>query len=135
LAAQFPEGQSERQAIDLYVRHRDGTELFFEMKTPGPNKDTSRAMKQAILTIMAMKKGQRAEAFASMAYNPYSRSGAGTPYTWNYALQFLELETDLLVARAFWERIGDVDTYDDLLEISDRVGLELDNYLQVHPKA
>lgn len=129
LATQFPGGNTTRQRVDLYVQRYDGREMFFEMKTPGPNKDTSRTMKKAILSIMAMKKGEAAEAFAAMAYNPYDADGNGSPYSWNYALQFLELQADLLVARAFWSRLGDERTYDELLQISEEVGKELDQYL------
>lgn len=129
LVTQFPGGNTTQQSVDLRVLRHDGTELFFEMKTPGPNKDTSRTMKKTILSIMAMKKGAPAEAYASMAYNPYSPDGAGQPYTWNYALQFLEGGKDLLVGRDFWECIGDATTYDELLEIAEDVGHDLEEYL------
>jgi len=39
-----------------------------------------------------------------------------------YALQFLELGTDLVVGRSFWEMIGDDQTYDELLKIAEEVG-------------
>ncbi|MGI8926384.1 MAG: TdeIII family type II restriction endonuclease [Tepidiformaceae bacterium] len=130
LSAQFPGGEAASRRADLFVLHADGTELFFEMKTPNPNKDTSRAMKRAILEIMAMKQGQQAEAYGSMAYNPYSPDGTPAPYAWNYAVQFLEPGTDLLIARAFWERIGDGSTYDELLDIAQRAGAKIDGYLE-----
>ena len=58
-----------------------------------------------------------------MAYNP---AGEGQSYTLypdsRYALQFLELGTDLVVGRSFWEMVGDGNTYQELLEISHEVG-------------
>jgi len=93
------------------------------MKTVAPNKDTSKLMKGTILLIMALRQGHAVEAYAGMAYNP---AGEGRSYTLypdsRYALQFLELETDLLVGRSFWEVIGDQQTYDELLAIAEEVG-------------
>ena len=80
------------------------------------------AMKRFILRLAAMKKGHRAEAFAATAYNPF---GDGRPYTWNYAAQFLEVGSDILIGRDFWAKIGDQDTYDELLQISEEVGREI----------
>ncbi len=72
------------------------------MKTVAPNKDNSKLMKGTILLIMALRQGHDAEAHAGMAYNP---AGEGRSYTLypdsRYALQFLELGTDLLVGRSF----------------------------------
>lgn len=93
------------------------------MKTVAPNKDTSKLMKGAVLLIMALRQGHNAEAYAGMAYNP---AGEAQPYSRckdsRYALQFLELGTDLVVGRSFWEMIGDGQTYDELLAIAQEVG-------------
>jgi len=107
---------------DLFVERQDQTELYFEMKTPKPNKDTSKAMKRGILLISALRKGHPVQAFGSAAYNPY---GDGAAYTWNYARQFMEIERDFLVGRSFWSAIGEPSTYDELLPIASEVGEEL----------
>jgi len=61
-----------------------------------------------------------------MAYNP---AGEGQSYTLyadsRYALQFLELGTDLVVGRPFWEMIGGAQTYDELLQIAEEVGVSV----------
>jgi hypothetical protein len=122
------EGGVTRQTIsDLFVRTTSGDEYYFEIKTPKPNKDTSKAMKQQILLISALRKGVVTHAHAAMAYNPF---GESQPYDWNYALQFLELEKDLLVGSRFWSTIGDADTYSELLEIARLAGISLDEYLR-----
>jgi len=69
-------------------------ELYFEMKTPQPNKGQCIGMKRFILQVAALRAGHSAEAFASSAYNPY---GDGKPYTWNYAEQFLQIGQDMLL--------------------------------------
>lgn len=107
---------------DLYILRHDGTEMYFEMKTPQPNKDTSIAMKRGMLLITAIRKGHAAEAYGSAAYNPY---GDGQSYLWNYARQFMEIHEDLLLGRDFWTKIGEDTTYDELLAISEEVGQEL----------
>ena len=119
---QYTGGDSIKVRADLFILTWDGRELYFEMKTPEPNKDTCVAMKRFILRTAAMKKGYQAEAFAATAYNPY---GDGQAYTWNYAIQFLEVGTDILIGRAFWSKIGDSNTYDELLQISEDVGDEI----------
>ncbi len=57
---------------------------------------------------------------------PTTLLGRGQSYTLyadsRYALQFLELGTDLVVGRPFWEMIGDSRTYDELLQVAQEVG-------------
>ncbi len=123
LGVQFPGGVNRQIISDLYVLTAEGRELYFEMKTVAPNKDTSKLMKSTILLIMALRQGHNAQAYAGMAYNPV---GEGRSYTLypdsRYALQFLELGTDLVVGRSFWEMIGDDQTYNELLRIAEEVG-------------
>jgi len=123
LANQFPGGVQRTVISDLFILTHDDEEQYFEMKTVAPNLDTSEKMKRRILTITALRYQHRVSAYASMAYN---RAGEGHSYAEysgsRYALQFLELNTDLIVGRPFWMMIGDERTYDELLEISAEVG-------------
>jgi hypothetical protein len=123
LANQFPGGVHRAVVSDLFIQTVDGRELYFEMKTVAPNKDTSELMKAKILLITALRYQHAVNAHASMAYNP---AGEGHPYSEypdsRYALQFLEVDTDLIVGRPFWTLIGDDHTYDELLQISEDVG-------------
>jgi len=130
LGVQFPGGVHRQVFSDLYVLARDGRELYFEMKTVAPNKDTSKLMKSTILLIMALRQEHNAHAYGGMAYNP---AGEGQSYTLysdsRYALQFLELGTDLVVGRSFWEMIGDDQTYEELLRISEEVGASVAQFI------
>ncbi len=119
LTVQTPDGAALAVTADLFIQTQDEKELYFEMKTPGPNKGQCLAMKRFILQIMALRKGQQAQAYASTAYNPF---GDGNPYTANYVAQFLEVGQDILVGRAFWGLIGEHSTYDELLRIAEEVG-------------
>lgn len=107
---------------DLFVLRHDNSELYFEMKTPGPNKGQCKAMKRDILLITALRHGQPAEAYAAAAYNPF---GEGRPYTAQYVDQFLEIGADFLVGGQFWSIIGDASTYGELLDIAIDVGREI----------
>jgi hypothetical protein len=122
LTVQSAGGAADSVTSDLFIQTHDGHEMYFEMKTAMPNKDTCIAMKRSILKIAAIRKGHNAEAFAATAYNP---DGDGKPYTWRCAPQFLEVGEDMLIGRAFWEKIGDPTTYDELLALSEEAGHEV----------
>lgn len=119
LAVQGAAGTPITITADLFIQTVAGEELYFEMKTPSPNRKQSLEMKRFILQVMAVRRGNNAQAYASTAYNPY---GDGQPYIWKYSLQFHEIGQDLLIGRTFWERIGDPSTYDEILEIAEQVG-------------
>lgn len=122
LTVQSTGGVDREVRSDLFLQRHDGRELYFEMKTPAPNKGQCLKMKHDILVISALRHEAEAEAYAAAAYNPF---GDGKPYTHNYAMQFLEIGKDILIGREFWAKIGDDRTYDDLLSISESVGKRL----------
>jgi hypothetical protein len=118
-AVQSPGGTAAQVRSDLFVKTSKGQELYFEIKTPDPNKGQCIQMKRDILTIMTLRKGYPAEAYAACGYNPF---GEGAPYTANFVSQFLQVGQDILVGREFWKLIGEASTYDELLRISTEVG-------------
>ncbi len=103
---------------DLYVRTHDKQKWYFTMKTTRPSKAQCMQMKRFILQTKAIRQ-RCGQAFASMAYNP---KGDGKDLKDGKITQFLEVGTDMLVGRAFWEKIGDATTYDELLQIAAEVG-------------
>lgn len=119
LAVQSPGGTARQVRSDLFLKTHKGHELYFEIKTPGPNKAQCIQMKRDMLIIMALRKGNRAEAYAACGYNP---CGDGVPYVANFVPQFLEVGKDILVGREFWKIIGEATTYDELLELASEVG-------------
>jgi hypothetical protein len=118
IGLQYQGGTTRQVRSDLFVMRADQSEVYFEMKTVKPNKNTFRDMKRDILTIMAMCYQQNAQAYAAMSYNP---AGEKNVYTPDYN-EFLELGADLIVGRQFWNFIGDGQTYDELLEVAQEVG-------------
>jgi len=119
LTVQSPGGSAAQVRSDLFMRTRAGRELYFEIKTPGPNKGQCVQMKRDILTIMALRQGNDAQAYAACGYNPF---GDGAPYTANFVAQFLEVGEDILVGRSFWRTVGEDSTYDELLDVASEVG-------------
>jgi hypothetical protein len=119
LTVQSPGGADLSVTADLFIRTHHNEEWYFEMKTAQPNKGQCKEMKKFILQIAAIRKTERGEAFASMAYNP---KGDGNDIKDGKIRQFLEVGTDMLIGRQFWAKIGEKDTYDNLLNIAESVG-------------
>lgn len=111
---------------DLFIRTYDGQEWYFEMKTAQPNKGQCKEMKRFILHVAALRHAEHGQAFASMAYNPV---GDGNELKDGKIKQFLEMGEDMLIGRQFWTKIGDENTYDELLQIATMVGEEAKHLL------
>ena len=125
LTVQGDSGTPTTTRSDLFVRTHSGRELYFEMKTPQPNKSTCIDMKRRMLTISALRKGHDAIALAGCAYNPFGEGSDFAANSKGFVPQFLDINRDLIIGQAFWEMIGTSTTYDELLEIADAVGKEL----------
>lgn len=63
---------------DLYILAKDGTQYFFEMKSPQPNKGQGLEVTQRILRIHLLLGQPRpgVQAYFAMAYNPYGPTRA-----------------------------------------------------------
>jgi hypothetical protein len=109
---------------DLYVRRKDGTEMFFEIKSPQPNKGQCLEVTQRLLRIHLVRKKTRPEvqAYFAMPYNPYGESLE--KYQWNYAMNYTPFEEVVLIGAEFWNLIGGRSTYQELLAIYRDVGQE-----------
>lgn len=125
LTVQGDGGTPANTTADLFVLTSSGHEMYFEMKTPQPNKGQCRDMKQQILLISALRKGHDVEARAAAAYNPFGEGADFAAKSKGFVRQFLDIGADMLVGRAFWETIGTVTTYDELLVVAEAVGQEL----------
>jgi len=111
------------QTVDLYLQTADGEEIYLEIKGPKPNKNEMRAAKRDLLEILAMKAqaGERIRVYLGMYYNPY----APAPYQRWTCLKFFQPGGDFLVGKQFWDFLGGVGAYEDLIAIYERVGEEV----------
>lgn len=118
-------GNEVKKRIDLFVKTKDQTEYFFEIKTAKPNIDVFKAVKKQLLEWVAMrasnKNGVAIKTIVAIPYNPYEPE----PYE-RWTLQGLfDLKHEVLVGKEFWNLLGGENTYEDLLKVFEEAGLEL----------
>lgn len=112
---------SVRIIADLYVKRHDGTEMYFEIKSPVPNKGQCLEVMQRLLRIhLARSDASAVETYFAMPYNPYG--GGRENYRWDYARRYLPFEDAVLIGAEFWDMLGGKGTYLSLLEIYYEVG-------------
>jgi hypothetical protein len=111
-----------RIVADLFVKTHKGSELYFEMKSPMPNKGQCLEVTQRLLRIQrARGKGPpEVQTYFAMPYNPYG--GERDNYQWGYARRYLPFEDGVLISEEFWNLLGGKGTYEQLLEIYYEVG-------------
>lgn len=116
----------ERPAIaDLYLRDSNGREHYFEIKSPKPNKGQCLEITERLLRIHAIKQANhsRVNAYFAMGYNPYGN--LKTLYQHSFSLQYLDIKNQLLLGEEFWTYFGGNDTFEQLLEVYQKVGYEM----------
>src|SRR5690606_1680170 len=107
---------------DLFFRAYDGTEYYFEVKAPQPNKDKCLRIIRRLLTIYLIRNQTppRVNALFAMAYNPYGASRSS--YNWSVARAHLPFDEALVIGHEFWDLVGNYNTYVELLEIYREIG-------------
>ncbi len=115
----------QRPTIDLFLESEDGTEYYFDLKTAKPNRDDIIGFKRKLLEWVAIRGSVKPDVkiFTGLAipYNPYEPQ----PYDrWTFQGMF-DLRNELKVAHEFWNFLGGENTYEELLEIFEKVGEEL----------
>lgn len=118
-----------RVVADLYLQDTEGNEYFFEIKSPRPNKGQCLEVTQRLLRAHAMRRSPRprVQAFYAMAYNPYGEKRED--YAHSIALNYLDMQNEVLLGQQFWDFLGGKGTYEALLEIYHEVGRENRQYL------
>lgn len=118
--------------VDIWLQGNDNQLYFFDIKTAKPNKGSFKEFKRTLLEWTACVLAENPKAtintLIAIPYNPYEPK----PYSrWTMA-GMLDLENELKVANEFWDFLGGQGTYLQLLDIFERVGIELrpeiDNY-------
>ncbi len=111
-------GASERSVkADLYIGDFHDGPLFIEIKAPLPNLDIVAESKRKILYFLAImnRRGmERAGAFLGLTYNPFVTRAK---YNWPYTPQVMDMEREVLIGSEFWNYIGGLGTYNEILEI------------------
>jgi len=112
--------------IDLFLEGYDGTEYYFDLKSAKPNRGEIIGLKRAMLEWVAIRgakhpKPKNIYTGLAIPYNPYEPQ----PYDrWTLSGMF-DLPNEVKVAEEFWDFIGGENTYDELLDIFENVGVQL----------
>lgn len=120
--------------IDVFVEAKDGELFLFDIKTAKPNaggfKEFKRTLLEWIAAVLSESPDARVNSLIAIPYNPY----APEPYNRWTMRGMLDLPNELKVAEEFWDFLGGEGTYEILLDIFERVGIELrseiDEYFQ-----
>jgi len=115
----------KRPRIDLFLEAQDGTEYYFDLKTAKPNVDEIVGFKRKLLDWIAIRGaiGTVPKIFTGLAipYNPYEPAQYGR---WTFQGMF-DLPNEIKVAEEFWDFLGGESSYNQLLSIFEKVGIEL----------
>ncbi len=118
-------GTVKMTKVDVKVVADDGTIYFFDLKTVKPNKGNFIGFKRMLLewTAAALYDNPDAnvQTLIAIPYNPFEPK----PYTpWTMAGLF-DLPHELKVAEGFWDFLGGEGSYQNLLDIFEKVGVEM----------
>lgn len=114
---------------DLYIRAHSGTEYFFELKSPMPNKGQCLEVTQRLLRIHLMKgrPRPRVQAYFAMAYNPFGAARAA--YKWSMAWKYMPFDQAVIIGHEFWNIIGGPTCYPEVLAIYQEVGRDKSKHM------
>ena len=121
--------EDKKIRADLYILTQDGTEIFFEIKSPKPNKGQCLEVLQRLLRFHLLRGINRPQlqSYYAMTYNPYGY--LKEDYKWSYTRNYFPFEEAVLIGNEFWNIIGRETTYRELLEIYQQVGKEKSKYI------
>ncbi len=120
--------------IDLTIKTNGGELFLFDIKTAKPNaggfKEFKRTLLEWVAVILADNPIAKVNTLIAIPYNPYE------PEKYNrWTMRgMLDLPNELKVADEFWDFLGGKNTYEDLLDCFERVGIELRNEIDEYFK-
>jgi hypothetical protein len=111
--------------VDIKLVDQDGTIYLIDIKTAKPNaggfKEFKRTLLEWIAATLAINPAANVQSFIAIPYNPYEPK----PYNRWTMRGMLDLDNELKVANEFWGFLGGIGAYQDLLDIFERIGIEL----------
>lgn len=118
------DGEDRLSIADLYFVTKDGTEVFVEIKSPKPNKGQCLEATARLLQIHGIMAGKypKVKAYYATAYNPYGIDK--NTYKHSFAVNYMDLEHQVLIGKEFWDLVGGKGTYEEVLSIYKEVGRE-----------
>jgi type II restriction enzyme len=111
--------------VDIKLIGHDGAIYLFDLKTAKPNaggfKEFKRTLLEWVAATLADNPSANIQSIIAIPYNPYEPE----PYNRWTMRGMLDLQNELKVAEEFWDFLGGQGTYQQLLDIFERVGIEL----------
>lgn len=111
--------------VDIKLVANDDTIYLFDLKTAKPNaggfKEFKRTLLQWTAAMLATNPNANVRTLIAIPYNPYEPQ----PYTRWTMRGMLDLNNELKVGDEFWNFLCGEGTYQQLLDIFERVGIEL----------
>lgn len=111
--------------VDIKLISKDKTIYLIDIKTAKPNaggfKELKRTLLEWIATTLAEYPNAKIQSLIAIPYNPYEPQ----PYNRWTMRGMLDLDNELKVASEFWDFVGGIGAYNDLLDIFEKVGIEL----------
>lgn len=111
--------------VDIKLVARDGTIYLFDLKTAKPNvggfKEFKRTLLEWVAAALTENPNAQVQTIIAIPYNPYEPR----PYSRWTIRGMLDLQNELKVAEEFWDFLGGQGTYQQLLDIFERTGIEL----------
>jgi hypothetical protein len=108
---------SHSVTLDVFVE-AEGREYYFDLKTPAPNSDQPRDMKDRLMRVRALRLPEVVDARGVFYYNPQGTEGL---YTSGQA--YLDYKGgEVLVGRQFWDFLAGDGTYEELIGLFAEVG-------------
>ena len=111
--------------VDLMVESKNNGCFLFDIKTAKPNaggfKEFKRTLLEWVAVFLADNPKVKINTLIAIPYNPYE------PEKYNrWTMRgMLDIDKELVVADEFWDFLGGKNTYNDLLDCFERVGIEL----------
>ncbi len=115
----------KRPRVDLFLEGHDGTEYYFDLKTAKPNLEGIISYKRKLLEWVAIR--------GTLSPQPNIYTGLAIPYypyepqpydRWTFQGMF-DIPNEVKVADEFWNFLGGDNTYEELLNVFEEVGLQL----------
>lgn len=111
--------------IDLLLERDNGELFYFDIKTAKPNKGSFIEFKRTLLewaaATLSENPGVNVNTLIAIPYNPY----APQKYERWTIRGMLDLEKELKVAEEFWDFLGGVGAYQDILNCFEKAGIEM----------
>ena len=108
--------QKSGNIADFYMKRKD-KEFYFEIKTVKPNIDVFKESKIKLLEWVARKR-KKIYPYLAFPYNPYYPK----PYKRFTQANFVKINEDFLVGEKYWDFLGGKNTFNQLLDVFDKVG-------------